>query len=55
MARRAGHHAVDREERRTVVNQLIARSALFLGCSAEQYRRFEELGHIGADYDPSGP
>ena len=26
-----------------------------LGFSEEQYRRFEELGHIGADYDPSVP
>jgi crotonobetainyl-CoA:carnitine CoA-transferase CaiB-like acyl-CoA transferase len=26
-----------------------------LGFSAEEYRRFEELGHIGMDYDPSLP
>ena len=26
-----------------------------LGFSEEQYRRFEELGHIGVDYDPSVP
>jgi crotonobetainyl-CoA:carnitine CoA-transferase CaiB-like acyl-CoA transferase len=26
-----------------------------LGFSEEQYRRFEELGHIGTDYDPSVP